>query len=141
MIAKEIKAVDFLGNERKETFRFNLTMSELRKWELGVTGGLSALLEQISATQDIPKVVEFICQFIDAAYGVMSADGRKFEKSEAILNDFKSTMFYDALWNELVEDADKAAEFINQVVSKEVLDKAKEAEKMLNNQNHPAFNK
>lgn len=141
MIAKKIKATDFMGTEREETFRFNLTMSELKKWELGVTGGLSALLEQISATQDVPKVIDFICQFIDASYGVMTPDGRGFVKTPEALAEFKSTMFYDVLWNELVEDAGKAAEFINQVIPKELQEKANEAQKMLNNQNHPAYAK
>ena len=105
MLTKKIKAEDFDGNLREETFYFNLSKSELTKMELSVNGGLTTLLQKIAETQDIVEVKNLLEKFIDLSYGVKSLDGRKLEKTEEALKDFKSTNFYDELFMELISDA------------------------------------
>lgn len=145
MLTKKIKAEDFEGNLREETFYFNLSKSELTKMELSINGGLSSLLQRIAETQDIKEVKNLLEQFIDMSYGVKSLDGRKFEKSEEALKDFKSTNFYDELFMELISDANKAADFINAVVPSDVSQKALELQQnggnlsASANPNHPAL--
>lgn len=139
MLTKKIKAEDFDGNLREETFYFNISKTELTKMELSVNGGLSSLLQKISETQDIVEVKNLLEKFIDLSYGVKSLDGRKLEKTEEALKDFKSTNFYDELFMELISDADKAAEFINAVVPNDVADKAKEIQQNGTLPTHPAL--
>ncbi len=145
MLTKKIKAEDFEGNLREETFYFNLSKSELTKMELSINGGLSSLLQRIAETQDIKEVKNLLEQFIDMSYGVKSLDGRKFEKSEEALKDFHSTNFYDELFMELISDANKAADFINAVVPSDVSQKALELQQnggnisASANPNHPAL--
>lgn len=144
MLTKKIKAEDFDGNLREETFYFNLSRSELTKMELSINGGLSSLLQKISETQDIVEVKNLLERFIDLSYGVKSLDGRKLEKTEEALKDFKSTNFYDELFMELISDASKAADFINSVVPTDVSEKAKELGQNGTlpsgiNPNHPAL--
>lgn len=144
MLTKKIKFEDFDGNPREETHYFNLSKAELTQLELSISGGLTGLLQQISETQDIPKVIELLTKFIDLSYGKKSLDGRKFEKKPEYLEDFKSTNAYVELYMELVSDANKAAEFINAVVPSDVSEKAKELQQNGTlpaglNPNHPAL--
>ena len=144
MLTKKIKAEDFDGNIREETFYFNLSKSELAKMELSVNGGLSSLLQKISETQDAVEVKNLLEKVIDMSYGVKSLDGRKLEKTEEALKDFKSTNFYDELFMELISDANKTADFINAVVPTDVSEKAKEYQQNGTlpsglNPNHPAL--
>lgn len=144
MLTKKIKFEDFDGNPREETHFFNLSKAELTQLELSIPGGLTGLLQQISETQDIPKVIELLTKFIDLSYGKKSLDGRKFEKKSEYLEDFKSTNAYVELYMELVSDANKAADFINAVVPTDVSQKAAELQAngqlpMGMNPNHPAL--
>jgi hypothetical protein len=50
------------------------------------------------------------------SYGVKSADGRTFQKSEAISQEFMWTNAFDKLFVELSTNADAAAAFINAIV-------------------------
>lgn len=114
MLTKSIKYTDFNGESREETFYFNLTQAEAFAIELGAEGNsFTKQLEKIAAERNGRKIIEAFQQIIAAAYGEKSADGRSFRKSEAIMNDFKSTEAYSVLFMELATDANKAAEFIN----------------------------
>ena len=144
MLTKKIKAEDFDGNLREETFYFNLSKSELTKMELSINGGLSSLLQKISETQDIKEVKNLLEQFIELSYGVKSLDGRKLDKSPELFADFKATNFYDELFMELISDSNKAAEFINAIVPSDISQKATELQQNGAlpaglNPNHPAL--
>ena len=68
------KYIDFNGVEREETFYFNLTKAELAEWELGVTGGLSKMVEKITAAKDVPALAKLFKEVVLKAYGVKSDD-------------------------------------------------------------------
>ena len=118
MIAKEIKFVDYDGNERIETFRFHMTESELMELENSVDGGFSAMIKEIINKKDIPGIVNLFKKIIVASYGVKSADGRRFIKNKEVLEEFTQTEAFSVLYMELATDAEKAAEFINGVTSR-----------------------
>jgi len=119
MYAKKIKYVDFDGQEREETFYFNLTKADIMKMQLEVKGGLTAIIEKIQETKDVPALVALFEDLIKRAYGAKSADGRNFVKNEEVWNDFASTNAYSDLYMELATNADAAADFINNVVPPE----------------------
>lgn len=50
------------------------------------------------------------------SYGVPSPDGRKFMKSKEITEDFLQTEAYNNFFMELVTDAGKAADFIQDIL-------------------------
>ena len=112
------KYTDFNGVEREETFYFNLTKAELADWEFGVTGGLSKMVEKITATKDIPALAKLFKEALLKAYGVKSDDGRRFIKSEELSTAFSQTQAYSDLYMELAQDDKKAAEFINGIIPK-----------------------
>ena len=57
MLSKTVTYVDYNGNERTETFNFNLTKAEMTEMELGVTGGLTTMLDNIVKAKDTPALV------------------------------------------------------------------------------------
>ncbi len=116
MYAKKIKATDFNGVEREETFYFNLTEAELAEMSMSKEGGLKGYLEKIVEAQSEPEIIAFFKKIIKASYGEKSNDGKYFRKNETLVEDFCSTEFYSVLFMELAQDANKAAEFINGVI-------------------------
>lgn len=122
MLKKTITFEDFDGNERTEDFYFNLTEAELTDLELSVSGGFGSLIDKITKTQDVPEIMKIFKQIIKLSYGVKSPDGRKFEKSEAIYNDFAQTNAFSQLYMELASNEQKAGDFINGILPKKLVD-------------------
>lgn len=117
MLKKTIKYEDYDGNIRKEDFYFNLNKAEVIKW-ITMTGDytLDKVLDRLSTERNGKKIMDIFEGLIRLSYGRKSLDGRKFEKSEEIWNDFYQTEAYSILFAELVTDANKAADFMNQII-------------------------
>lgn len=112
MYVREIQFTDYAGNERKEKFEFNLSEAEVLEMETEIPGGFSGLLEQIVASQDVPQIMKIFKRIILTAYGRRSLDGRTFDKSEELKNNFLHTEAYSKLYVELSTDAEAASKFI-----------------------------
>lgn len=133
MLVKEIVFVDYDGNERKERHYFNLNKAEVIKW-LTTTGDytLDKVLERVASERNGKKIMETFEDLIHLSYGKKSLDGRRFEKSEEIWNDFYQTEAYSVLFMELVTNAKAAADFINKIIPKDL---ANEVNKII--KDHP----
>jgi hypothetical protein len=118
MIAETIKYTDFNGTEREEVFHFNLTEEEATTIELSAEGNsFQDMVAKIAAEQDGKKIIEAFKLIIEASYGIKSVDGRRFEKSDVILANFKSTAAYSKLFMRLATDTDFAVAFTRGLVS------------------------
>lgn len=122
MLKKNIKYVDYDGNDRAEDFYFNLNKAEVIELQLGTVGGLTKTLEKIVQEKDTSRIIEYFKTIILKAYGEKSADGRRFIKSQELCDAFEQTEAYSELFMELASDAKMAAEFINGVLPKEAAD-------------------
>lgn len=118
MYKKTIKFEDYDGNQREEDFYFNLNKAECAEMELSTVGGLSAYIERIVKTDNRPQLIAIFKELIHKAYGVKSADGRRFIKNEEVWEEFAQTEAYSNLFMELASDSDAAAAFINGIVPK-----------------------
>lgn len=127
MYVKKMTYIDFFGKERTEDFHFNLSKAEITEMELSTTGGMSKILEKIMATQDMPALIAIFKDLLLKSYGEPSADGRRFIKSDQLRAEFEQTPAYSDLYMDLVTDADKAAEFINNTVPADMAKQAREA--------------
>ena len=89
MLKKTFTFEDYDGNTRTEDHYFHLNQAELIKW-LTTTGDytLDKVLDRLSTERNAKKIMEIFEGLIRASYGRKSLDGRKFEKSEEIWNDF-----------------------------------------------------
>lgn len=108
MLKKTISFTDYNGNSRTEDFYFNLTKAELLEMEADTVGGMAQTVNDIVMTQNTRQAYEFIKELILRSYGVKSADGRRFIKSEEIRDEFSQTEAYSELFMELAATDEKA---------------------------------
>ena len=133
MLKKTIEYTDYNGVERKEDFFFNLSEAELIEMEMGTTGGLAEMIQNIVQAQDAPAIIKVFKDLVLKAYGEKSADGKRFMKvNEAgvpLSIAFSQTAAYSTLFMELATNSEAAAEFVNGIVPKKVSEQAKEEAK------------
>lgn len=120
MITKEITYTDYNGQERTEKYQFNFTKAELTEMELSVNGGLSAMMERIKETDDRPELMRIFKELILKAYGVKSADGKRFVKSDELRTEFSQTEAYSELYMELVTNTESAITFFNGLIPNDI---------------------
>lgn len=123
MLKKTITFEDFDGNERTEDFYFHLKQSDVIK--LLTTSGdytLDKVLTRLSTERNGKKIMDIIENIIKISYGKKSIDGRKFEQTDEIWNDFYQTEAYSILFTELVTDAKAASDFVNGIIPKKLAD-------------------
>ena len=118
MLAKKITYTDFDGEERTETFYFNLTKAELLEMQIKHPGGYGEYLQRIIDAKDQVEVMDAFTELLAASYGEKSEDGRRFRKSKELFEDFKSTVAYDELFVEILTDANAAVNFVNGILPK-----------------------
>lgn len=116
MLKKTITFTDYNGVERTEDFYFNLSKAEIMEMQLGTTGGLAEMIQQIVAAQDAPAIIKIFKDLVLKAYGQKSPDGKRFIKSDALATEFSQTEAYSQLFMELATDSDAAAAFVNGIV-------------------------
>lgn len=120
MLKKIITYTDYNGVERTEPFYFNLSKAELMEMELGVTGGMTEMLNKIIAAKDAPSLMKTFKEMIMKAYGVKSDDGKRLIKSEELSIAFTQTEAYNVLFMELITDDKAAADFVNGIIPNEI---------------------
>ena len=119
MLKKTVTYTDYNGNERTEDCYFNLSKAELAEMELSTTGGLGQMMEDIIKAQDNPRIISVFKELVLKAYGVKSADGRRFIKSKELSTEFSQTEAYSEIFMELATNADAATEFVNGIMPAE----------------------
>lgn len=120
MLKRNVRYIDYNGNDVVDTFYFNLTKSELLELEISEKGGLGELLKNIIASQDPQALVSMFKKIILLAYGEKSEDGKRFIKNETMREEFAQTAAYDALFLELASDDRSASEFIRGIIPTEM---------------------
>lgn len=116
MIKKTITYLGCDGVERTEDFYFHLNQKELLDMEMSTSGGLAEKLEAISNAKDGNEVYKLFDDVIRKSYGKKSEDGKRFIKSEDIVNEFIQSEAYSNMFMEFMMDSTKAAEFMNGVI-------------------------
>lgn len=124
MLEKVIKYKDFDGNDREETFRFNLTEAEVVEMQYSEAGGLEKFIHNVVAAQDQPRLIKLFKDLVLRAYGEKSMDGRRFIKNQELRDGFSQTEAYSKLFMELATDADAAAKFVNGIMPSSLKEKA-----------------
>lgn len=124
MIKKTITYTDYNGNPRTEDFYFNLSQAEVTEMELTTDGGLAEKLKRIIDARDVPTIIGLFKDLVLRSYGVKSADGRRFQKSQELRDAFEQSEPYSIIFMDLATNADLAVEFVNGIVPKLPADKA-----------------
>lgn len=124
MLKKTITYTDYDGNERTETFYFNLSKAELLEMECSTDGGYADSMKRIIDAQDIPGITREFKRMILKAYGEKSPDGRRFIKSPELSKAFEETEAYSEMFMEFFQDVEKAVDFFKGIIPKDFLDAA-----------------
>lgn len=120
MYKRNITYTDYNGDEKTETFYFNLSKHELVNMNYSKDGGYENYARAIIEANNGKEIIDTVEELILSSYGEKSPDGRRFVKSKELSEEFSQTAAYDALFTELCTDADKAAEFFNNIVPKDM---------------------
>lgn len=143
MLKKSIKFVDYNGVERTENLYFHVSKTSILTASNDVYGEImktaqdlqdrAKLLEGMEAgsineenpfdpnnqvlAESIRMVARLLDRLIDLSYGKRSEDGQKFVKSKEILDEFKSSIAYEAFIEQMLSNQDEMVEFINKLVA------------------------
>lgn len=120
MLKKTIEYEDYNGVTRKEDFYFNLSKAEIMEMEMTMKDGLNETIRNIIKAKDVPAIVNIFKELVLKSYGEKSTDGKRFLKSEEIKNNFACTEAYSTLFMELATNEEKAAEFVNGILPKDL---------------------
>ena len=129
MLKWPITYTDYNGNTRTENFYFNITKAELMEMNFGAFGAYSELIERIAETEDIRAIANEFKTLILKAYGEKSLDGKTFIKKDPsrgrLADEFEQTEAYSELYMELLNDPDKASQFIVGILPQDLQVEAK----------------
>jgi len=131
MFKKTVEYDDYDGNRRKEDFYFHLSGAELIEMEAATPGGMEARLMQVVKDNDGGEIVKVFTELVRKTYGKKSEDGRRFQKSDEIWNEFYESSAYDIFFMGLVTDANACAEFANAILPQKMLDELREKQTKL----------
>lgn len=120
MFVEKIKYTDYDGEEREETFYFNLSKPELTRMNFAAEGGLEKQVERIMQEKNGGRIIALFEDIIQKSYGVKSLDGRRFMKDPEQTRAFTETPAYEILYMKLATDADFAAKFIRGIVPPDI---------------------
>lgn len=127
MFKKTITYKDFNGQQRTEDFYFNLTEAEVIEWLTTNTDAtLDEVLNQMRKKSDISGLLSATKDLIYRSYGEKSVDGRRFVKTPEVKASFMETNAYSALFMELCTNAEKSAEFLNNIIPEEMAARIKD---------------
>lgn len=128
MLKRPIKYTNANDEEVEEVFYFHLSQAELIELEVEYDAGLATALNTIIETQDRKEIIRVFKDIVLRSYGIKTADGKGFEKSDAIRQKFANSFAYSVLFMELATDDGKAAEFVKGIMPKEFADVIEKAE-------------
>lgn len=115
MIKRTITYKDFNEEEQTEDFYFHLSRADMVQLEANWQGGLQGALTLANRTGDNKVIYGVFKDFIMTAYGIRSADGKRFVKNERLREEFESSEAYSELLMEFFKDPGSAIEFFNKL--------------------------
>lgn len=134
------KRITFEGVEGPitEEYLFHITQAQILELNLPYANdpevadsnaptGLAKYFQEIVDTNDSTKIYEQFKRIVLLAVGKKSEDGKRFLKSDEIRQDFENTEAYSELIIELMEDAEKAAQFFAGIMPAKVQEQARQA--------------
>lgn len=117
MLTKEITYTDLNGNQRTDTYYFNLTKAELLEYDSSFEDGVLNYLTFLTKNGDKMKgkLVLAFKDLILRSYGEKTPNGR-FIKNEELREAFAASEAYSELFMEITSSEEAAANFINAII-------------------------
>ena len=122
MIKIPIKYKTFDDEEVTEDLYFNLSKAELIELSVLDGGDFVDMLKKIVEDDDKEHIIKEFKNIIKLSYGQRSDDGKRFTKNEELSKEFLTTEAYSEFFMKLLTDEDFAAEFVNGIIPKDLMD-------------------
>lgn len=120
MLKRKIKYEDFNGDEVEDVHYFNISKPELIEMEVAYKKGFGTFLQDIVDTKDNKELIKQFKEIVLIAYGVKTEDGKRFEKSDQLREEFSQTAAFQSLFMELATVDDAAVEFFKGIIPKDM---------------------
>ena len=128
MFQREFKYKGYDGQDKKDTYWFNLNEAELFELDLSSIYGFRGQMERLLKAERTKDIVDMFKGIILGAVGEVSPDGRRFIKNQQIRDDFYQSPAYAQLSVESVSDEAKFAEFLRAAIPEDIRKKMEEDE-------------
>jgi len=116
MFKQNVTYVDFNGMERKEDLYFHLSIPEVVRIEAEIGTSLENYTQDLVNAMDMNRLLGFLEKIILTSYGKKSPDGRSFQKSKEIRDEFENSQAYAELFEMMLTNPDLARKFGEAVV-------------------------
>lgn len=121
----KVKYTNFFGEETEEQLHFHLSKAELMNMELQRTP-LSAKIAALNGGEaSAIDAYKLLCEFVGAAYGERSEDGKRFFKDQRATDAFLASPAFDALLDKLSADQKFSNGFLTGLFPDDIMGKAK----------------
>ena len=120
MIERTFTYEGFDGKTYQDTWGFYLSKADLMEIQYGTFVGLDALIKRLIDTRNGKEIMEIIKSIILKSVGRPSMDGRRFIRNDEIREDFLNSDAFSQLFEELITDSQKALEFMEGAVPREI---------------------
>lgn len=118
MIKKTISYVDYNDQEQSEVAYFHLSKQELGNLQMKMNGHYLDHIQALAEKRQIQGLYEFVYNLILDSYGEKDVEGRTFKKSPEMRRAFEQSIPFGEFLYELIQDGDKLAQFIEDVMPK-----------------------
>lgn len=126
MYKKIVKYTDFNGIAREEEILFFLSKTDITKMNVRYEGGLQEKFQKIMNKLNVKELIAVVEDIILSAYGEKSDDGTKFIKNEKLKEGFACSIAYDEIFQDLISDPDKLADFIKKILPQDIQERINE---------------
>lgn len=126
MLKKTITYTNYNDEKKTADFYFNLKKSELIDMQYSTPQGFIDYLDKITKTENQVEIWRTFRDIILKAYGEKSEDGERFIKTPEGSKAFEETEAFSELIYELMTSSSAAADFINGIMPRDLVESAKQ---------------
>lgn len=121
MIKKTIEFESFEGVKEKKDYYFHLSKTDLIGFASGTKDGdIQSYIERIKEEKDTREIWSMFRDIISMSYGIKDSKDGSFYKDDIETKKFLASPAFDELILELIKDAEKAAEFIANLLPSDI---------------------
>jgi hypothetical protein len=111
MFKHTVEYTDFNGTERKEEVYFHLSLPEVTRLEAEIGKPIADYTKELTANQDMKKLLDFLEKVLLNAYGRKTSDGKSFIKNKALREEFEYSQAYAEIFEQLLTNPELARRF------------------------------
>ena len=130
MLKKVLTYTNLDGEQTTDTLYFNLTKRDFLKFvskytdftgvnlndDNAIADACRQYVDKIVQNKDLNKIIEFLEDLLLSSYGEKSEDGKHFNKSAKVREDFSNSVAYAEIFGDLVTDGDAMTKFLEKVI-------------------------